>query len=67
MVFVDVLWSEILSFSEIVRQAKTTTKGMLYGDKKVERRGDIVRKPNKNLHKNLQISAAGLSLCDKKI
>ena len=38
---------------------------MLYGDKKVERRGDIVRKPNKILHKNLQFSAASLSLCDK--
>ena len=67
MVFVDVLWSEILSFSEIVRQAKTTTKGMSHGDKKVERRGDIVRKPNKILHKIMQFSAASLSLCDKKI
>lgn len=67
VVFVDVLWSEILSFSEIVRQAKTTTKGMPHGDKNAERRGDIVRKPNKNLHKNLQFSAVGLSLCDKKI
>ena len=65
VVFVDVLWSEILSFSEIVRQAKTMTKGMLYGDKKVERRGDIVRKPNKILHKIMQFSAASLSLCDK--
>ena len=40
---------------------------MLYGDKKVERRGDIVRKPNKILRKIMQFSAASLSLCDKKI
>ena len=43
------------------------TKCMSHGDKKVERRGYIVRKQNKNLHKNLQFSAVGLSLCDKKI
>ena len=43
------------------------TKGMSHGDKKVEQKSNIVRKPNKNLHKNLQISVAGLSLCDKKI
>ena len=40
---------------------------MPHGDKYVERKDNIVRKPNKNLHKNLQISAVGLSLCDKKI
>lgn len=63
--FADALGGEIMPLSEIVRQAKTTTKGMLYGDKTVERRGNIVRKPNKILHKIMQFSAASLSLCDK--
>ena len=43
------------------------TKGMSHGDKYVEWKGNIVRKPNKNLHKIMQFSAVGLSLCDKKI